>query len=86
MDEKLLLNRCIGQLDEGVILANSSGQSSAWYRWAQDAGELLHEIREGRRNAKCAITLPMDDVLHRCTLRLDHEGHHDFGTISNAKK
>lgn len=51
MDEKLLLDRCIAQLDEGVILANSSGQSSAWYRWASDAGELLHEIREGRYNA-----------------------------------
>ena len=52
MDEKLLLDRCIMQLDEGVLLANSSGQSSAWYRWAQDSGELLHEIREGRRAQK----------------------------------
>ena len=51
MDEKLLLDRCIAQLDEGVILANTCGQSSALYRWTQDAAALLFEIREGRRNA-----------------------------------
>ena len=51
-DDKLLLDRCIMQLDEGVMLANSSQMSSAWYRWAEDAAELLHEIREARRNAK----------------------------------
>lgn len=46
-----MLDRCIAQLDEGVILANQAGQNSALYRWTQDAAALLFEIREGRRNA-----------------------------------
>jgi len=57
MDDKLLLDRCIAQLDEGVILANQAGQNSALYRWTQDAAALLFEIREGRRDAAKAAKL-----------------------------
>lgn len=50
-DERLYIDRLIAQLDEGILLANNTG-GSAWYRWTQDASELLHEIREERRAAK----------------------------------
>ena len=48
------LDRCIAQLDEGVLLANQAGQNSALYRWTEGAAALLFEIREGRRNAEAA--------------------------------
>lgn len=53
-DRKLFLNRCIAQLDEGVLLANNIG-TSALYRWAEDAGDLLTEIRESLREEKLSL-------------------------------
>lgn len=50
-DAKLFLDRCIAQLDEGVILGNSVG-TSTMYRWTNDAADLLFEIREWRRDAQ----------------------------------
>ncbi len=50
-DDAIFLDRCIAQLDEGVLLANSIGTSSM-YRWTNDASDLLREIRQHRKEKK----------------------------------
>ena len=51
--QNVFLDRCIAQLDEGVLLGNSIGTSSM-YRWTNDAYDLLREIRAHRKSIRDA--------------------------------